>query len=701
MLEEAPEPEEPKPVYTNSIEAGIGYNSEDSFKFGEYTGLEEEGPFAIGNVTVRGRAPYDSDSTEHWEIIGTDLGLDSRSVGLSYGRQGSYEAFLEFDQIPRFQIDDARTPFIGAGSQNLTLPPGWVADGNIENLTALRSSLRGVDIETRRDRYGGGLTWRPFDDWSVSASFRREEKDGLDTIGGGFGFGDSVILPEPIDYETDTIDFSVAYATRKLQMQFDYSFSNFRNEKPTLTFDNPFSTDPDEARGRFALPPDNYAHTFNLSGGYNWGDTNRIAANVSYSMLRQDETLLPYTVNNPGVNAPDPLPRDSAEAEIDNYLVNLNYSSRPLEDVDFRASYRYDRRDNNTPQDVFNRVRFDSGAQLVPPGSRARINLPLSFENHQAGADVGYRFMPRTKFTLGYQYDQKERDFQEVAITREHTVKGKLSATPYSWASGWVEYARSFREGSNYVDNRPFLVSHTEQFLAGEEDLFENHPQLRKFWFADRDRDAVRAVLTLMPHDQVTVGLSGNYTLDDYSDSLFGLQERTMAGGTLDVSYSPRPDLTGHVFFTYENFLNEQKGCESCTGTPDDTSVHWFVDNEDRIYTAGLGGEWNIIEDKLDFSFDYIFSLAFTDIDVTGGSALTVAPLPTIKSRLHALNARLDYNFRDNLTARLGYRFETLSTKDFAIDGIDVDTVEDVISLGESSPDYTAHVVGVSMIYRF
>lgn len=720
MLEEAPEPEEPKPVYTNSIEAGIGYNSEDSFKFGEYTGLEEEGLFAIGNVTVRQRAPYDGDSTEHWEIIGTDLGLDSRSVELSYGRQGSYEAFFEFDQIPHFQIDDARTPFIGAGGQNLTLPPGWVPSNSTAGMTALRSSLRGVDIETRRDRFGGGFTWQPIDDWEVSASLRHEEKEGLDTIAGAFatsgGNPRGALLPEPIDYQTDTVDFSVAYATRKTQMQFGYSFSNFRNEKSSLTFQNPFSSaawdadaDFPDGRGQFALPPDNYAHTFNLSGGYNWGDTNRIAANVSYSMFRQDEDFLPYSAN-PLLVVSTPLPRDSLEGEINNTLVNVNYSSRPLRDVDFRAGYRYDRRDNDTPQDVFIRITGDAQDQPGIATGNARINLPYSFENHQASVDAGYRFMPRTKFSLGYQYDQKERDFQEVAITREHTVKGKLSATPYSWASGWVQYSHAFRDASNYVDNRPFILGHSEQFLVGEDEPFENHPELRKFWLSDRDRDAVRAVVTLMPHHQVTVALDGSYSQDDYTDSALGLQKRTMTAGTLDVSYSPRPDFTGHAFFTYENFLNEQNGCQfnsftrNCVDDPSDTTRDWFVDTEDRVYTAGLGGEWNIIEDKLDFSFDYIFSLAFTDIDVSGGSNLSgapVTPLPTIESRLHALNARLDYNFRDNLTARLGYRFETLSTKDFALDGIEVDTLADVITLGESSPDYTAHVVGVSMIYRF
>ena len=48
---------------TNKIEAGVLYNSDDSFKAGEYNGLQEEGPYGIGNIDLSGGASYDSDST--------------------------------------------------------------------------------------------------------------------------------------------------------------------------------------------------------------------------------------------------------------------------------------------------------------------------------------------------------------------------------------------------------------------------------------------------------------------------------------------------------------------------------------------------------------------------------------------------------------------------------------------------------------
>jgi len=52
------------------------------------------------------------------------------------------------------------------------------------------------------------------------------------------------------------------------------------------------------------------------------------------------------------------------------------------------------------------------------------------------------------------------------------------------------------------------------------------------------------------------------------------------------------------------------------------------------------------------------------------------------------------------LRLRLSYRYETFQTKDFARDNVAPDTIAQVISLGSSSPDYNAHVFGLSMIFN-
>lgn len=722
MLEEVEE-EKPAPVYTSEVEAGIGYNSEDSFKFGEYTGLEEEGPFAIGNLLVRWRDAYDDDSARYFEFTGLNLGLDYRSIHLEYGDQGRYGLYFDYDQIPRFQLDDARTPYTGVGSGRLTLPEGWVAAPTTQGMTALDERLRSIDIETERQRFDGGLTWHPAQDWTLQTSFRHERKDGLDTIGGAFGINggnpSAVILPEPIDYQTNIFGVSLGYVGQRAQFQLGYELSLFNNQEPSLTFQNPYSeagrgapwasvTGFPTGFGQFALPPDNEAHHITFSGGYNLGNRTRATANVAYGRMLQDEAFLSFSAI-PALNASvtTPLPRGSLDGRIDTLLVDLGIASRPLPKLDLRANYRYEDHDNKTPRDIY--VRIAGDAQTQPEGianANARINLPYSFEKHKVSLDAGYRLLPWSKLALGYEYDQRDRELQEVDKTREHTVRAKASAAPFDFADGWIEYSHAFRDGSSYVDNAIFLDSHTSAFLETlpADERFENHPALRKFHLADRDRDSIHGVVTFIPHERVTLGLDGRYVLDDYDDSVLGLEENRIISATVDASYSPRPGMTGYAFLTYENLRYEQRGHQhnpAFLPSLTDPAQRWSIDTEDEVFTTGIGLDWALIKDKLDLGVEYTFSTADTHIQPMAGSALTAAPLPDVESTLHRVGVRLDYKLKENLSARFGYRYETLDTEDFALDGIAVDTIPFVLTLGEDSPDYTAHVFGVSFAYKF
>jgi hypothetical protein len=239
-------------------------------------------------------------------------------------------------------------------------------------------------------------------------------------------------------------------------------------------------------------------------------------------------------------------------------------------------------------------------------------------------------------------------------------------------------------------------------------DDFENHPDLRKSYLADRDSDTISASLTVLPHPQVSVGLGGNYTTHDYDDGVYGLRDHTIADVTLDVSYSPMTKLTASAFFTHERQTFEQQGISfvGFGGGPanallNDPADQWSVDAHDRVNTVGARVEWNAIKDLFDVNLEYSYSRAVTDFDIAGGSNNTFEQLPDLVSRIHSLGINGRYHLNDQTAINFGYRFETLSTDDFALDGVEVDTVDQVLNLGESSPDYVAHVFGVSLSYRF
>src|ERR1035437_4955813 len=135
---------------TNTVDAGVGGVSGSSFKFGEYNGLQNSGPFGIGNFDFRGGAAYDSKSTWRWQMRGRNLGLETRSLYTEFGKQGKYQFFFSYSELLANRSDTYQTPYLGAGTGNLTLPSNWIvpvvpqASATKLNFRAL-GSLAGAD----------------------------------------------------------------------------------------------------------------------------------------------------------------------------------------------------------------------------------------------------------------------------------------------------------------------------------------------------------------------------------------------------------------------------------------------------------------------------------------------------------------------------------------------------------------------------
>ncbi|MEE8370876.1 MAG: MtrB/PioB family decaheme-associated outer membrane protein, partial [Sphingomonadales bacterium] len=662
------------------------------------------------------RDAYDSEGSKYWLLSGSDLGLESRSLRFEHGQQGVFSVHAFYDQIPKFLLDSARTPYIVQnGGTNLTLPAGWVPnDRDARSLTTLTTDLQDLNVDHERQKFGGGFQWIPKDDWLIKSEYSRENKKGSRTIAAIFGSSGGnpggAIVPEPVDYETDNLDISIAYTGKRTHFALAYNLSIFRDNNSGFTFQNPFASSRWAAPasfpggfGEIATPPDNKAHRISLSGVHIFNDTTRATANFTYGRMTQNDLFLPFTVN-PDLVVPIALPRTSLNGEIETTLANLRISSRPSPKLTLSARYKYDKRDNNTPRDVFIRVPGDSQDQGDITGSTARINLPYSKKQHLFEVDVGYRLSSDFKLMVGYNYEQLERTFFEVAKTREHKIEAKLRGTISSRLSGWIGFDYADRGGTEYIDNLAFQASHTPEHLGPDsEDEFENHPLVRKFFIADRQRLKVNGSANWMPSDNLVFSVMGRYSNDDYDKSVVGLNGSTVTSVTLDASFNPHQAISYHAFYTYENLEYEQTGFANRRGTDltDFAAQNWTAGTNDKVNTIGFGFEWAAKKDKLDITFDYNYSRAVTGFELTGGTALSFEPLPKLKTSLHMADFRADYQYTANLSVRMRYLFQSLDVTDFSLDGIDPDAMQRIIGLGNRSPDYNVHVIGISTIYRF
>jgi len=131
----------------------------DSFKFGDYTGLDEDKVYVTGNA----EAHYRGKDARYGDLEGSNLGLESRTVDIEGGRQGEFGLGLLYDELPHLVEDSAATPFLNTGSSqdSLALPDNWVPANSTRNMTTLPTSLQEVDIHTKRKTLQGGFSYLP------------------------------------------------------------------------------------------------------------------------------------------------------------------------------------------------------------------------------------------------------------------------------------------------------------------------------------------------------------------------------------------------------------------------------------------------------------------------------------------------------------------------------------------------------------
>lgn len=697
--------------YSSEVEIGAGYVSDDSFKFGEFNGLEDEGVHFIGNADIRWSDAFDSDSSRYFELQAADLGLDTREVYMEYGHQGRFALSFGYDEIPKRITDSARTPFLGAGGTTLTLPALWDPGTTTAGMDNLVTLLKSVDIDHEREKYSAGGKLILFENWNLALNFSHEDKEGSKTIGAVIGVNGgnprAVVVPEPVDYATDEVELLIGYSGRRLQAQFRYHASLFDNDAETLTWDNPYSAiggwNPvagfPTGQGRLALPPDNDFHQVSFTGAYQVTPTTRATLTASTGWMTQDEDFLPFTVN-PLLATPVPLPRESLDGEIQTTLIDAAVVSRPLPRLDLQARFRYDDRDNDTPQAEYFVVHGDAADQ----DTEARINLPYSYEQTQARFDAGYLLMPRTRLEIGYRYETIERDFQEVDETTEHTGSLNVNGTPLDFVNVRLTYEHGSRRGdSSYDGTIPLLASHEPSTVPPGD--FENHPLLRKFHLADRDRDRLLATVTVIPHEMVNLGLNVNYVNDDYDDGLIGLKSSRTEAYSADVSVIPNDRVSAYLFYTYEDLTADIGGWsfQGFAKIPhsQDPTRQWFVDHKDIVHTVGGGVDLELIPDRLFLDADYVYARSRGDIGVTTGPSLASAPLPDLETERHELTVSAEYNLRKNVGLRLGYLYGKYNSADFALDFVAPNTLANVITLGEESPEYSTHVFWAAVKYRF
>lgn len=652
--------------WSGDLTLGAGRVSDDSFKFGEYNGLNEEGGYLIADGNLR----YRNEDAYYLDLSASELGLDSRSLNLEVGTQGSYDIYISYDELPHYVSDSAASPYRGIGGDVLSLPSSWVAAGSTGGMTALGTSLQSVDIETQRKNLAVGTRIKTDSPWSYSVDLRHDTKEGIQRTAGSFFFSSAQLLA-PVDYVTDEVNASVSYHQKKWRARLTYFASSFRNDNESLSWENAYTPLVAGAdSGELALPPDNQFHQLMLSAGYNFSNASRLTGEIAIGKMEQDEALLSATQNT-SLTVPA-LPADSANAEVDTTNARLKYSFEATPKLRMNASYSYSDRDNNTPQLVYDWVTTDS--VLATP----RSNQPYSYTRQLLKLRADYKLEQRQSVAAGFDRDEKERTFQSVDKTTDNTLWGLLRTRNKDNLDLQFKVSHSQRNASSY--EAVTSVSPPENLL------------MRKYNMADRDRNSMGLYANMLTESEVSIGLGLDYSQDDYDKSDLGLTSARELGYSADVSTMLDEETGLNVFLGHQFIKSSQ--ASSQFGSSD-----WSATNRDTFNHFGIGLTHVLIEDLLNIGVNLSRASSTGEIILTSGSSDPA--FPDLRTDLDSVKLYADYRMDETMVLQFAYWYEEYDVSDWAIDDVTVDTVSNLLSLGEVASSYSNNVVKLSMRYEF
>jgi MtrB/PioB family decaheme-associated outer membrane protein len=577
----------------------------------------------------------------------------------------------------------------------------------IANRSIYNTITRPGDIAVKREVVGVKIGYIPTPAVGVNASFESTGRTGSMPWNASFAFNNVNQLPVEIDQRNNELKANTEWVNAKGMIRLDYWGSFFANDIQTLTWDNPiratdftnglappagpfdpsaYSNGNGAAFGQAALWPSNTLNAFGLTGMLKAIPKTTINGNVQLTYMRQNESLLPWSVNSiitsPSVNAFYPglraLPRTTAEAAVNGLNALVNFNSRPTKYLTLQGRYRYNLHDNNTPHfDGRTYVTFDGAVRgftddpLTPHVEGLSEYFHIVRKNLDANAT--FRLRDYGSLRVGYaneKFDREGRGFSEV---NDDMLRLAYDAQLFERLTVRASFDASRRRGDG------FILSGVD-YETGPAGV---QPGLRYFDEADRDRSRGALILTANPTDSASVFVQYSTTRDTFlaDESIpvgreqFGLLSQDVDAVVAGVDYSPNEIVHAGVSVGRDEFSALQKS-RNANPAPDpswtDPARNWTLDNNEVVKTylayVDFIGLANAKADvRLSYEFndsDNAFSFGGPRIPVLQAGGAFV-PLPNVTNEWQRFTADLKYYFTPKVGVGIGFWYDKFDVADW------------------------------------
>ncbi len=619
-------------------------------KFTEYT--DED--LIHGGLFVGGKLKYNTDNY-FLKLDVRDIAYDTQYYRLDGGMYGKFKYDLFYYEIPHNITFDARTFYDGAGSNNLTVDPtADITDPDTWNT---------FDYETERKKAGAGFTLDMFKPYYLDVAYYHEKKEGIKPAGVFQRFEDDPVLyafelPEPIDYKTDDLKIEAGYSKNPLFLSLSYCLSNFTNENQLLWFTPPAGDPP------LTLPADSDSYRLAFKGSLKLPYSTRFYANLTTGKTESEHDFVPMY---------------DGEVKTDN--VDIVLTSNPVRYFDFKAYYKYYRRDNDS--------------------TIVDINMePFSQNLNTFGIDLGYKLPANLYLAAGYRnvkLEREEKDEDTISEILPHN-KDNIYTVELRWRG--LDFA-TLKAGYEFMDR--------EADYQIPESVVDPIQPANGFAYASQDRNTFKIGADIYPTDNLSFGLGYKYKKNDYKDrnapslnSALGLEKDTRDEFNLDVDYTIGKIANLFGYFDYEKIKLEQTQIYG---------ILWDVDQTEKTYDIGIGADIYVIKKKLTLRlvYDYVKAngladytipdAVLTEIGLSPGDEVDISNWDDYKLSLYTV--KVIYNATKSVTFSLGYAYEHFDYTDAQLDDYDYTPGDAFLTGAYKDQSYSANIFFAHATYKF
>lgn len=675
----------------STITLGVGHVSGDNQRFGVYNGLNREGTVGIGAFSLVKR---DDASGTWFRAEGRNLGREQAEVRLEHERQGHWRYFVEVDQMTRAASYDVYSRLQGVGGNSLSYPA--TAGAQTRSTTLL------PEFKTERVASRLGLTHLFTPELEIKLLFQNVEKKGERLFGRGTPSVQE-FLAEPINSITRQVDLVLNYTGDKLQLSGAYYGSWYLNADNQLNVtggDTALRTaaGPNLPFSVIALPPDNFAHQFDLTGGYQFTDTTRGNFTLAYTQARQIDSFPAVPAPTAGALPTGGLNRSGRSdlgGRLDTTLVNLNLTSRPIKELFLLGSYRYeDRHDRTAVARYINVTAF--------PASTDGFNEPRSLKVKTGKVEASYQLPQGFRLTAGIEAEEKEHSTAGVRVvgyrdkTDETSYRLELKRSISESINGALAYIHSERTGSSY---RPLQQINAAGALVAN--TYSN--RLQPIYIADRDRDRIRLFADWTPVDPLTIQLALEDSRDSYGPGRDAGNLGSRSGSarlySVDASWTVSERWRANAWLSRNETRMNQADCVGVgASTACSAATYWTSALNNHVNAVGIGVRGKVTA-AVDVGADAVVSRDKSVYNL-GGAATS---LPDIKYDQTTLKFFGRYALDKDTSLRLDYIFDHRKNNDWTWNGTPASgpyLYTDGTTLFQR-PEDKVHFFGVSVSYAF